>query len=133
MNYDSEARWAAARNELIVRWRTILERIAARDEGGALSLVNVVDEFCEESARARATDPPVPSTGLPLVPESAPITPFGKQPAENCLYCRGFKEYGGCFGTVEAINRAVQSGDWAAAGNHAQRYLLLLEEMTFHT
>ncbi|MBI1950215.1 MAG: hypothetical protein HYS34_02485 [Acidobacteria bacterium] len=121
-------RWEAARKKVIVRWREILDRIDARDEGGVLGLANVIDEFCEEAMALRADamrgqDPKDPGL-LKYTPDTRPV-------GTRCMFCRGFQEAGGCFGVLGSLNKLVLDGKWEEARGAAEGYLGRLETMEF--
>jgi len=118
-------RWEKARVELIRRWRQVLERIEARDEGGTLELIDVMDEFCDQALEDRRSGLP-PRVAAPLGTSSVPA-----EFAARCLFCRGFADAGGCFGTVEFLNRAVLDGRWEAAKTLAADYLDRLRTVRF--
>jgi hypothetical protein len=117
MSQTEGERWETARGEVIRRWRKILERVAARDEGGALALANVMDEFCEEASEERRTAEPhgvaIPAAGAALLPDD-PV---------RCQFCRGFTEMGGCFGLLGEFNRAVLGRRWELARRLVENYL----------
>lgn len=126
---DSETNnWEAARKKVIVRWREILQRIEARDEGGVLGLANVIDEFCEEAMAVRQEalkGQAPPDTDLPKC--SPAIRPVGTR----CLFCRGFQEAGGCFGVLGSLDKLVLDGKWDDAREVAEEYITRLETMEF--
>ena len=120
-------RWTAARTGVVARWRQVVERIGARDEGGTLSLTNEMDEFCDEAATVRR-DLTAAGAGV------APVTADGRLrgPDETlCQFCISFSRYGGCFGILQNINHAVLSGDWENARTLAVGYIDKLEAMDF--
>ena len=123
MKKSDDERWETARDEVIRRWRKILERVAARDEGGALALANVMDEFCEEAseARRRAEKPD-------LAAPAAGAAPLLDEPV-RCQFCRGFTEMGGCFGLLGEFNRAVLGRRWELARRLVENYLQRLESV----
>jgi hypothetical protein len=128
MQDHEAARWDSAREKVITRWREILDRIEARDEGGVLGLANVIDEFCEEAMHSRADAmeghaPPDPGL-LKCSPHARPI-------GTRCLFCRGFQEAGGCFGILGSLNKLVLEGKWEDAREVAEEYLGRLQTMTF--
>lgn len=124
MTETTRDRWDHARVEVIARWRSILERIDAHDEGDVLRLANTMDEFCEEADFVRyfAThqlgedEPPF------LKPGAGPGPAGGR-----CLFCRVFAELGGCAGLLRDLNRAVLAGDWDKAHRLAADYITRLE------
>ncbi len=116
-------RWNTARLELIERWRRILQRIDARDEGGVLVLANVQDEFCEQAIEARegaggAVEPAAPLLKLPLA---------GTLAGTRCLFCRGFAATGGCLGLLNELNQAVLARRWEVARRLAEGYIERLQ------
>jgi hypothetical protein len=92
---EHENRWETARQRMVARWKGVLERIRSQDEGGALELVNTMDEFCEEAIRSRDA--------------------AGEKTGVRCVFCRSFTQHGGCFGLLQEINRAVLHRKWEAA------------------
>ncbi len=119
-------RWNAARSEVVARWRQVLERIEARDEGGTLALTTEMDEFCDEAIAER--------TKTDLAAGDAQQPPPSGQAAENqptqmCHFCRGFIQYGGCAGITRDINHAVLSGEWDQARARAEGWIGRLQEM----
>jgi hypothetical protein len=119
--------WTAARTRVVARWRQVVERIGARDEGGTLSLTNEMDEFCDEAATVRR-DLTAAGAGV------APATGDGRLQGANvmrCQFCIGFTRYGGCFGILQNINHAVLGGDWEKACTLAVGYIDKLEAMDF--
>ncbi len=126
MNEGVEGRWEQARKRLIARWRDIIGRIDARDEGGVLGLANVMDEFCEEAIATR----------LEVLHGQAPgetdLLKFSGSPGSigtRCLFCRGFQEAGGCFGMLATLNSLVMAGKWDDARTVAEKYIGRLESM----
>ncbi len=121
-------RWEAARKKVVVRWREILDRIDARDEGGVLGLANVIDEFCEEAMALRADamrgQLPKDAGLLKFTPDTRPV-------GTRCLFCRGFQEAGGCFGILGSLNKLILDGKWEDAREVAEEYLGRLESMEF--
>lgn len=111
MSKAGEERWDRARGQVIGRWRMILERIEACDEGGVLELSNGMDEFCDEA--------------IALKSEAAP----GADAGTRCLFCRGFLEMGGCLGLLGQVDQAVLSGKWDAARRLAEDYIVRLESI----
>jgi len=130
MNDPKRDRWSAARSEVVARWRQVLERIEAHDEGGTLALTTEMDEFCDE-AIAERTDTE-PSAGDA---RKAPPTAQGPagQSEQMCHFCRGFVQYGGCAGLTQEFNRAILSGDWDKARTLAEGYIDRLQGMDFST
>lgn len=128
MQEHEVAGWDSAREKVITRWREILERIDARDEGGVLGLANVIDEFCEEAMHAREAameGQAAPDPGLlKFSPGTRPI-------GTRCLFCRGFQEAGGCFGILGSLNKLVLQGKWEDAREVAEEYVNRLRIMTF--
>ncbi len=123
---DADAgRWDKARRQLVGRWRRILERIEARDEGGVLELSNVMDEFCDEAnaLRAEADRGAFPPEGAYKTPGAAGLA------GTRCLFCRGFAELGGCLGLLGKVNQAILSGRWEGARRLAEGYIVRLESM----
>ena len=119
-------RWHKARRRLVGRWRRILERIDARDEGGVPELSNVMDEFCDEANALRAeTDQGGAAAlqGAHKAPGAAGLA------GTRCLFCRGFTELGGCLGLLGEVNQAVLRGRWEAAHRLAEGYIVRLESM----
>lgn len=126
MALANEVRWNLARRQLVGRWRRILERIEARDEGSVLELCNVMDEFCDEAMAQR--DGAAGSAG------DSPGEGFKVQgPAglsgTRCLFCRGFLEIGGCLGMLGELNRAVLGGHWRTARRLAEQHIVRLESL----
>jgi len=124
MSDPDRERWTRARHELLDRWRRIVERIDARDEGGTLYLANAMDEFCDEAIRTREAGGPAPAR--PAGPGTAAAAPDA---GTRCLFCRGFIEEGGCFGLLQEINRAVLSRQWDTARCLAEGYIDRLKAM----
>ena len=119
MNIEAEARWEKARLQVIARWQQILERIDAHDESGVLLLADVMDEFCDEAQVAREKG-------------EQRVSPGHRGDASNqCHFCRGFAEMGGCLGQVAELNRSVLHGQWDAARRIAEAYLTGLKDMKF--
>ena len=84
MDDADRKRWDRARIEVIERWRRVLERIQAHDEGEILSLTTEMDEFCDEAINTRiqaaaAADGPAKSEARPDLNEPM------------CHFCRGFQ------------------------------------------
>ncbi len=104
-------RWDTARTQVLARWRNILERIQRQDEGGALELINAMDEFCEEAIRSR---------------EAAE-----ERSGTRCVFCESFIEHGGCFGMLGEINRAVLHRKWKVAHGLATTNIRRLEAADF--
>ena len=130
MKHSAPNRWEMARNEVLHRWRTILNRIEVRDEPGVLALANVMDEFCEEAALSREISGGGGrgTSGPPLK-----ILTAGAPTGSRCFFCRGFLDTGGCFGLLDELNRAVTRGDWGEARAVAETYILRLETMNFRS
>ncbi len=126
MTDGAQGRWELAREKVIARWREILNRIDARDEGGVLGLANVIDEFCEEAIATRLAvlHGQAPSGG-DFLKFSKPSSAIGTR----CLFCRGFQEAGGCFGVLGTLNSLVMSGKWDDARQVAETYVARLESM----
>ncbi len=108
MTQAVEDRWETARRDLIGRWRQIVYRIQAHDEGGVLELCNVMDEFCDEADALRAG---VGDAGT------------------RCRFCRGFAGTGGCLSLLGEVDHAVLGGHWEAARRLAEDYITRLEGM----
>jgi hypothetical protein len=119
------ARWGKARNEVVDRWRSIVDRIEARDEGGVLTLSGVMDEFCDEAATDTilSIGEPLPKDASSTLSHLPPVSKVGDQLLGRCLFCRGYEELGGCQGVTDELNRAVQSGRWDYARKVAQDYI----------
>jgi hypothetical protein len=128
MNDPDRERWNTARSEVVARWRQVLERIEARDEGGTLVLTTEMDEFCDE-AIAERTKTDLPAGGAQKPPPSGQAAPG--QPEQMCHFCRGFIQYGGCAGLTQEFNRAILSGDWDKARALAEGYIGRLQGMEF--
>ncbi|HEU4401635.1 MAG TPA: hypothetical protein VFT43_05970 [Candidatus Polarisedimenticolia bacterium] len=125
MNGTGDDRWDKARRQLVGRWRRILERIDAHDEGGVLELANVMDEFCDEAIVLRDA-----AGGKDAQPERGFRTPGAAGLAgTRCLFCRGFAELGGCLGLLGEVNEAVMKGRWEAAHHLAEGYISRLESL----
>ena len=105
------ARWDAARLKMLERWRQILERIRAQDEGGVLDLVNSMDEFCDEAVESRQV--------------------AASESETRCLFCRTFNELGGCMGLVNDLDTSVLHGRWEKARCLAEGYIGRLEALNF--
>jgi hypothetical protein len=121
-------RWNVARSEVVARWRRVLERVEARDEGGTLALSTEMDEFCDESIAERAGAARPGGVGRTAGPA------VGAPPGETapmCHFCRGFIQHGGCAGLTQEFNRAVLDGDWDEARSLAEGYISRLEQMDF--
>lgn len=121
---ETPNRWETAQEELTARWRQVLERIDARDEGGILELINAMDEYCDQAIEDRDRGAPPPGVASMPAPETA-------RHAGRCLFCRGFADTGGCFGTLDRLNRAVLAGRWQAARELALEYLHRLQTVRF--
>jgi hypothetical protein len=119
--------WEEARVRVITRWKEILNRIEARDEGGVLGLSNVIDEFCEEAIADRL------EVLRGQAPTATDLLKFSGSPASigtRCLFCRAFLEAGGCFGLLATLNSSVMSGKWDEAREVAESYLKRVESMS---
>jgi hypothetical protein len=128
MNDPNRDRWNTARSEVVARWRQVVERIEARDEGGTLALTTEMDEFCDEAIAERTTTD-LPAGGEQKPPPSGQAAPG--QPEQMCHFCRGFIQYGGCAGLTQEFNRAILSGDWDKARSLAEGYIGRLQGMDF--
>src|SRR5262245_2200112 len=120
-------RWEAARQEMLKRWERILRKIDARDEGRALVLANMMDEFCEvavEQRKAAAGDEDDPAIPVLKFPRGAEIT-------GRCVFCRALVKHGGCFGPLHALNKALLDGRWAAARQVAEEQLERIRGLVF--
>jgi hypothetical protein len=127
MKETAEGRWGEARQRVIARWREILDRIEARDEGGVLALANIMDEFCEEAIATRFAvlhGQVPPATDLLKFAGSAGLI------GTRCLFCRGFQEAGGCFGMLATLNSSVMAGKWDDARRIAETYVRRLESLS---
>ena len=119
--------WETALEEMLKRWRLILRKIDARDEGGVLALANMLDEFCELAVRERRTaagdrnDPAVPVLKFP--PDA--------DVSGRCAFCRAFMSRGGCFGPLHDLNKAILNRQWATARRVAEQHLELLLGLEF--
>lgn len=123
-----EGRWEQARRKVIARWREIVNRIEARDEGGVLGLANVIDEFCEEAIATRlAVLHGQAPDEIDLVKFPAAAGRLGTR----CVFCEGFQQEGGCFGMLAALNNMVTAGRWESARQIAETYISRLESMSF--
>jgi hypothetical protein len=121
-----EGRWENARRRVVARWREILNRIEARDEGGVLGLANVIDEFCEEAIATRFAilhGQAPREIDLLKFPGSAGLV------GSRCVFCRGFQQDGGCFGMLASLNSHVMAGRWDDARQVAEKYIARLEAM----
>jgi len=126
MSDHEEGRWEKARTQVIDRWREIMNRIEAHDEGGVLALANVVDEFCETADDDRAAA--LKAQALPgrsRLKFYPPAEPIGTR----CLFCRAFQEAGGCFVMLSTLNSLVMKGRWEDAREVARTYLGRLESI----
>jgi hypothetical protein len=126
---DQESnRWETARTELTRRWQAILGKIDEKDEGGILQLSSVMDEFCDEadqSLHEPGHEGQVPGLDHRLSP------PGGSHPVgERCLFCRGFMELGGCYGTLDLLNKAVFDRKWDEARRIATDYVAKLRSLS---
>ena len=123
----STDRWERARREMVSRWKLILEKVEARDEGGVLALANMMDEFCEVAVEERKAaagdrkDPAVPVLKFPPEPDIS----------GRCAFCRAFTEIGGCFGLLHSLNKAVLERRWPTARRVAEEHLERLEALRF--
>lgn len=120
--------WEDARGKLIARWQEIVGRIDERDEGSVVTLASVMDEFCDEAdqtLRRPGHDGIVPGVEHRLTAAGG-TRPVG----EHCLFCRGFMELGGCYGTLDRLNAAVFAGNWAEARRIAVDYIARLQGMS---
>lgn len=125
MNETDLERWEKARLAVIDRWRQIIERIEAQDEGGVLRLSNVMDEFCQEAIAAREAL----SQGELGAGEGA-LKGAGAASLEvRCLFCRGFADSGGCLSMLDDFNRAVLNRRWSSAKQLAEGYIGALQQM----
>jgi|KBSSwiStaDraftv2_1062776.scaffolds.fasta_scaffold343406_1 hypothetical protein len=120
-------RWETARQQMVRRWEEIVRRIDARDEGPALALANLLDEFCElaaverQAAAGRRDDPAVPVLKFP-----ADAALSGR-----CAFCRALVSHGGCFGPTHALNKAMLDRRWDEARRVASEQLERLRRLTF--
>ena len=119
-------RWEQARARVIARWREILNQIDARDEGGVLGLANVIDEFCEEAITDRLE---VLHGQAPSPTDLVKFAGSAESIGTRCLFCKGFQEAGGCFGTLATLNSFVMAGKWDDARKVAEGYIQRLESM----
>jgi len=119
VNETDRERWEKARLAVIDRWRQIIERIEAQDEGGVLRLSNVMDEFCQEAIAAReALTPGESRIGAGAVKDD------GVASLEvRCVFCRGFADGGGCLSMLDEFNRAVMNRRWTRAKELAEDYI----------
>lgn len=127
MTSMSAERWERARQEMLERWRLILLRIERQDEGGVLTLANMMDEFCEvavEERKAVTNDREDPAVPILKFPPTSDVS-------GRCTFCRAFSETGGCFGVLHALNKAVLDGSWIAARRVAQQQLERLQTLRF--
>jgi hypothetical protein len=81
-----------------------------------------MDEFCDQAIEDRGAGAPRPA---PRADRQGPAA------VGRCVFCRGFADAGGCFGTVELLNRAVLDGRWEAARSLASEYLGRLRTLRF--
>ena len=129
MSPMSLRRWETARQQMIRRWEEIVRRIDARDEGPALALANMLDEFCEiaaverQAAAGRRDDPAVPVLKFP--PDAAL--------SGRCVFCRAFVSQGGCFGPTHALNKAMLDHRWEEARRVAAEQLERLRRLSFES
>ena len=125
MSSTTQARWERARQQMVERWQEILRRIDTHDRGVILAMANVLDEYCEEAAverqimTGRRSDPAIPILKFPV----------GSSVSGRCVFCRGFGEFGGCFGMLRELNQAVLDAEWPRARAVAQQYLERLSRM----
>ena len=119
MKHPDDQDWERARQGMVERWKLILRKIDARDEGGALALANMLDDFCAAAAEARKAvtsdrdDPAVPVLKFP--PDSDLVG--------RCAFCRAFAQAGGCFQPIHALNRALLDRRWGLARAVAEEHL----------
>jgi hypothetical protein len=121
-----EGRWEQARKLVIARWREILKRIEAQDEGGVLGLANVIDEFCEEAISTRLAVLHGQAPGeinLLKYPGSAGLI------GTRCVFCQPFQQHGGCFGMLASLNSKVMAGHWDDARQIAEKFIAKVESM----
>jgi hypothetical protein len=126
MTESAQDRWEKARQEMLTRWRAILNRIDAHLGPEVLAMANVMDEFCEEAMLSREA-----SIGGRLI-ASGPllkIATSGAPIGSRCLFCRGFLSIGGCFGLLDEFNQAVVKKRWDRAHWVAETYIHRLENM----
>ncbi len=125
VNETDRERWEKARLAVIDRWRQIIGRIEAQDEGGVLRLSNVMDEFCQEAITAREalTQGEGESGDAALKGGNAPSTEV------RCLFCRGFADRGDCLSMLDDFNRAVLNRRWEKAKELAEGYIGALQLM----
>jgi hypothetical protein len=126
MTESSRDRWERARQDLIRRWRQILEKIEERDESGVLELASVMDEFCDEAMTDRGrTSAGEPNAAAGQKPPSAKDVP-----AIRCTFCRGFMENSeGCLGLLAELNQAIFAKRWERAGELARGWIEGLQAM----
>lgn len=127
MGPPTTKQWDRALQEMVRRWRLILEKIDLHDEGAILALANMMDEFCEVAVMERRAassdrdDPAVPVLKFP--PDDAM--------RGRCVFCRAFVSLGGCFGPLHALNKAVLERRWAIARRVAEEHLDRLRTLDF--
>jgi len=127
MHDPNDRDWERARQGMVQRWRLILKKIDARDESAALTLANMLDDFCEVAAEARKAatsdrdDPAVPVLKFP--PDSDLVG--------RCAFCRAFARAGGCFAPLHAFNRALLDHRWGVARLVAEEHLRSLLGLRF--
>lgn len=127
MTSSAARRWEDARQEMLKRWRRILQKIDARDEGAVLALANMMDEFCEvavEERKAAADSLDDPAVPVLKFPSDANLS-------GRCAFCRAFVSMGGCFGPLHALNKAVLDRSWIAARKVAEEHLQRLLALDF--
>jgi hypothetical protein len=127
MTRQDVTRWEAALQEMLKRWRLILEKIDGRDRGAVLVLANLLDEFCELAAAERKAlvsnrdDPAIPV--LKFSPD--------QDVTGRCAFCRAAQGLEVCFDSLHALNRAVLDGQWSAARRVAEERLARLQGLEF--
>lgn len=125
MTHHEENRWQEARDQVLDRWKEILRRIEARDEGGALALANVIDELCETADEDRAALLKAQAAGRSRLKFYPPTEPIGTR----CVFCRAFQEAGGCFVMLSTLNSLIMKERWEEARRVAQAYIDRLASM----
>jgi hypothetical protein len=119
-------RWDSAKQDVVERWRRILECIDAKDDRGVLGLASARDRFCEEAIadmNASFTDPGGGASGY----EGLPVR--GSKPGTHCFFCRAYLEAGGCLGVLDAMERAVFEKRWGDARELALGYVSRIERL----